>query len=194
MDTNTTATVGGTTVGATTTAAGNGPGQANTNSKQTQAKTYTAAELESEVDRRVQQALDTAQNKWNATLEERLKTEREEAAKMAKMTAEQRAEAERKQQQAKFEADKAQLMKDRMEYNAVKLLEEKSLPIKFAAMCVGEDEDATKANIETFAAEWAAALQKAVDERLKSTPPKTGGNAPATSADFMDIIHQNQRF
>lgn len=203
MDNNTTATVGGQT-GQNATDNGNRTGQnssdstanntnstANNTGSTSAERTYTAAELEAEVDRRVNQA----QLKWAAGLDEKLSAAKTEGEKLAKMTADQRAKAEFEQQRTNFENERAQYQLERLEFEAAKQLGEQNLPISFAKMCVGKDAEQTKANIDTFKTEWSNALQAAVNDRMKGTPPKTGGSTGinADAAAFVDIISELHR-
>lgn len=196
MDNNTTATVGGQT-GQNATDNGNRTGQnssdstANNTGSTSAERTYTAAELEAEVDRRVNQA----QLKWAAGLDEKLSAAKTEGEKLAKMTADQRAKAEFEQQRTNFENERAQYQLERLEFEAAKQLGEQNLPISFAKMCVGKDAEQTKANIDTFKKEWSNALQAAVNDRMKGTPPKTGGSTGtnADAAAFVDIISELHR-
>lgn len=120
MDNNTTATVGGQT-GQTATDIGNRTGQnssdstvndtnstANNTGSTSAERTYTAAELEAEVDRRVNQA----QLKWAAGLDEKLSAAKTEGEKLAKMTADQRAKAEFEQQRTNFEPTALTVLSD----------------------------------------------------------------------------------
>lgn len=139
-------------------------------SAQQEEKTFTAAELTAEVDRRVQQA----QQKWQAELETRLKNERDEGARLAKLSAEERAKEEQKKAQEVFEKERQQYQRDKLEFETTKELAQRNLPISFAKLLAGDDADSTKANIESFQKEWAAALQKEIDNKIKGSAPKAG--------------------
>ena len=119
---------------------------------------------------------------------------RSEAERLANLSAEQRAAEEQRLAQERFDADRAKFEAERLEFEAGKQLAGMNLPPSFAHFLAGKDAETTKTNIDSFSKEWADALQKAVDERLKSEPPKSGGGdqVPA-NAGFMDIIRQNQR-
>ena len=141
----------------------------NTNQTQTE-KTYSEAELSAEVDRRVQQA----QKKWQADLEGRLKSERDEGARLAKLSADERAKEEQKKAQEAFEKERSQYMRERLEFETTKQLAELKLPVSFASLLAGADAEATKANIENFQKEWNAALQNEIESKLKGNAPKSG--------------------
>lgn len=169
-------------------------GQNNTQDGQKQdtptPKSYTESEFIAEVDRRVQQA----QAKWAADLDNKLNAARSEGEKLAKMNAEERAKAQFDTDKAKFEDERAKYEAERLEFEATKLLSENKLPVSFAKMCVGNDAESTKANIEAFKNAWSEALQDAVNERMRGTTPKAGGanNAPAVTG-FIEAINEFHR-
>lgn len=170
------ATAGAEVTGASATENLNGTGQkvetqTTENTAQTQTgKTYSEAELSAEVDRRVQQA----QKKWQADLEERLKSERDEGARLAKLSADERAKEEQKKAQEKFEKERLQYKREKLEFETTKQLAELKLPVSFASLLAGADAEATKANIENFQKEWDSALQNEIENKLKGTAPKSG--------------------
>lgn len=150
---------------------GNGEGQGAGN----EPRMYSAEEVQSETDRRVSEAIKTAQAKWEKEYGERLEREKEEAAKRAKMTAEERAKTEFEDAQKKFAEEKASYDRERLEFDCTKQLASANLPVEFASMLTGADGDATKANIEKFSAAFNKAVENAVNTRMKSEPPKVGG-------------------
>lgn len=154
------------------------------------AKTYTEAEFISEVDRRVSQA----QAKWAAELDEKLSSARSEGEKLAKMNADERAKAKFETDKKKFESERAKYEAERLEFEAVKQLSENKLPVSFAKMCVGENAEETKANIEAFKTAWNDALQSAVNDRMRGTTPKAGnGENLNSSSGFADVINDLHR-
>ena len=154
------------------------------------AKTYTEAEFISEVDRRVSQA----QAKWAAELDDKLNSARSEGEKLAKMNADERAKAKFETDKKKFESERAKYEAERLEFEAVKQLSENKLPVSFAKMCVGENAEETKANIEAFKTAWNDALQSAVNDRMRGTTPKAGnGENLNSSSGFVDVINDLHR-
>ena len=183
------ATVGGSN-GAQATEPNNQSGQNTEQTGKGTEKTYTETELVSEVDRRVRQA----QIKWAEELDEKLNSARSEGEKLAKMNAEERAKAEFEAEKKAFESDRAEYETERLEFEAVRQLSENKLPISFAKMCVGQDAEETKANIEAFKIAWSEAIQDAVNDRMKGTTPKAGtGEGVNTSTGFIDVINDLHR-
>lgn len=191
-NTKTTATVGAQVDGANhATANTNGAGQepttnnqqTNTNTKQqtTQEKTYTQAEFEAELDRRIQQGINTAREKWAEELATKVKDARSEGERLAAMTAQERAAEEQKQQKEKFDQERQQYQRDKLEFETTKLLASMDLPVSFAGILSQKDAETTKANVDSFSKAWSDAIQKAVDTRLKGAAPAVA--APAQEVD-----------
>lgn len=166
----------------TNTSGGADVGETNTDatpegSLQGQSKTYSQEEfdkaLQSETDKRVRSALDTAKAKWQTEMSEKIKTERDQAARLAKMSADERAKTEFERTKAEFEKEREQYNADKLEFETTKLLAEQGLPVRFAKLLCGKDAETTKANIEGFKTEYAKSVEEAVNDRLKSSPPKS---------------------
>ena len=137
------------------------------------AKTYNEKEFQSEVDKRVTEALKTAQEKWQTDYDKKIQNERDEAARLAKMSTEERAKAEFDKQKEAFDKERESYNRERLEFECTKQLAAESLPVEFASMLTGTDADVTKSNIETFKSSFMKAVEAAVTERLKGSPPKT---------------------
>lgn len=154
---------------------------------QTPEKTYTQADfdkaLQSETDKRVTSALETAKAKWQSEYEAKLKTEKDEAARLAKMTAEERSKAEFQKRVSEFEEREAKYNAERLEFECTKQLAAESLPVEFASMLTGKDADATKQNIDSFKTAFNKAIEAAVTERLKGSAPRIGTAQDHTEQD-----------
>ncbi|PET77587.1 hypothetical protein CN514_00910 [Bacillus sp. AFS001701] len=151
-------------------------------------KTYTEeelqAKLQSETDRRVTEALKKQQAKWEEEYKTKLETEKQEAQRLAKLSAEEQEREKFKKDREAFEAEKIQHQRDALELQTTKILADKKLPTQFASFLITEnDADKVKAHIDSFEQTFQAAVQTAVEERMKGTAPKhpgTNDNAPLT--------------
>lgn len=145
-------------------------------SEQQEQVTYTQEEfdkqLQSEADKRVTEALKTAKAKWESDYKDKLKKEKDEAARLAKMSAEDRAKEEFEKQKQDFETERKQFERDRLELQVKKNLNEQGLNESFSSFLIGEDADSSLANIKSFKGAWDKALSEAVKEKLKGEPPK----------------------
>lgn len=133
--------------------------------------------IQSESDRRVTQALQTAQTKWQAEMEARVKAAAEEAAKLAKMSAEEREKALAAKAQEELRQREAALAARELELKATDMLIAKQLPLEFKPFILDADETKTALRIDQFAALFQQAVQAAVEERLKGA-----GKTPAPPA------------
>lgn len=136
------------------------------------------AHVQSEADRRVNQA----HKKWEKDYEERITQERAEAEKLARMSAQERAEAQLKKDREEFEKVRQELAREKLELSTRKLLSEEKLSPDFAPFLMAEDADATEENISVFKKEFDEAVRIEVNNQLRSnTPPSHGGETkPST--------------
>lgn len=132
---------------------------------------------QSEFDRRVAKALETAKSKWDQEAQQKLEAAKTEAEKMAKMTADQRAEHEKQQHEAKLLAREAEITKRELRAQALETLAEKDLPKELIETISLTDADSCTKSLEVVEKAFRAAVQKGVDERLKGSAPKAGGNS-----------------
>lgn len=139
--------------------------------------TFTPKEFDSEVDKRIANALQTAKAKWD----EEKQTEISNAEKLAKMSAAERKEAEDKAKQETLDKREKELNMREYRYEAKHQLEENGLPDSFVDMVLSEDAETTKNNIGAIKTEFDKAIEAAVNEKLKGATPKTGGAASETS-------------
>ncbi|MGY0372482.1 DUF4355 domain-containing protein [Clostridium sp. JNZ J1-5] len=148
----------------------------------TEEKTFTQEELDKIIEKRLARALKKADE------------ERQEAERLAKMSAEERTKAEFEREKQKFDEERKQYQREKLELQVIKELSGKNLPTDFSKYLLGEDAETCMANIKTFEVEWQKAIEKAVNEKLKGNTPKAGSSVDNNIAanNFMDIIKQNQ--
>lgn len=123
---------------------------------------------QSEFDRRVTKALETAKTKWQAETAAQIS----EAEKLAKMTAEQKAQHERDKKDKELADREAALTLKELRATAAETLTGKGIPLALLdALDFGSAERCT-ASIDKVEAAFRASVQSAVEERLKGKPPK----------------------
>ena len=120
----------------------------------------------------VAEAIKNEKATWEKDFSDRIVSEREDAAKMATMSAEDRAKAEMDKRQKDFENERQQYVSERAEFEAAKELAAQNLPVNFARMVADADKDIMAENIERFKAEYMKAIESGLSERLKGVPPK----------------------
>lgn len=138
-------------------------------------KTFTQDELNAIVQERVNRAMEKA------------KADKEEAEKLAKMNAQQRAEHEN----ARLKEELAQLRQantlSQMAKTARAMLEEKGIAIgdELVQVLITEEAESTKKNVDEFSAMYLKAIENGVNERLKG---KTPGRMVPNSMSKSDIL------
>lgn len=100
-----------------------------------------------------------------------------EAEKLAKMNADQKAEYERQQREAKLTEREAEITKRELRASALETLAEKGLPKGLADILNYTDADSTKESLDAVETAFRAAVEAGVNERLKGNPPGGGGSS-----------------
>lgn len=127
-------------------------------------KTYTAEELQAEVDRRVTQAMKTAEKKANARVKE--------AEKLAQMNEQQRYEYElESREKAIAEKEKALALAEN-KATASAILADKGISAKLVDFIVAEDAETMSNNIALLEQEFKNSVKAEVERRLSTSTPK----------------------
>ena len=132
-----------------------------------------------DVPSKIDEALKAARKKWDAELETRLSEAISESERLAKLNADERAEAERQKEQEKFEKERAKYEREKLEFETGKSLMDKGLSPQFASFLAQDNAETTKANIDAFEKAFNEEVQAAVVDKLKGTVPKAGTDKAA---------------
>lgn len=116
--------------------------------------------------------LEKAKASWAKDLEDRIASEREDAAKLATMSSEERAKVEMDRREKNFESERKLYETERSEFEAAKELATQGLPVNFAKMVADPDVQVMKENIDVFKSEYMKAIEAGLSERLKGTLPR----------------------
>lgn len=144
---------------------------------------------QSEFDKRVAKALETAKSKWETEKATELENAKTEAEKLAKMNAEQKAKYAEEKRIAELEKREKAITARELRATTLETLAEKKLPNEFADIINYSSADSCKESIETIEKAWTKAQgswQEAVEaeanKRLRGgNPPKGGqGNNQST--------------
>jgi restriction endonuclease Mrr len=135
-----------------------------------QEKTFTQAELDSIIEKRL--------NKERAKWEKKVKEEADEAARLAQMSEAEKQEAlfnkrvqEFEEREAAFNAAQEALSREKMLNETNKQLVSRGLPLDFADKLMANTAEDTLANIDAFEKSWQAAINNAVDSKIKGSTP-----------------------
>lgn len=139
-----------------------------------QDKTY-----QSEFDKRVAKALETAKTKWEKEAEEK----RTEAEKLAKMDADEKHKYELDKERKEKEEAISKLNAYELKEEAIKIASEKELPISLLNVIDYRKENAEsiKTKIEEIEVVYKQAIQAGINDRMKEKTPKTVVDTPTTT-------------
>ncbi len=134
-------------------------------------KTYTQEEmlklLQSETDKRVNQALATQQKKYEKQLS------------LSKLDGDERAKAEKDNRIAELEEQLAQFQIERNKSELKSVLGSRGLSAEFAdIIAINEDIETSQANIDKLDKLFKAAVKAEVEKRLAGNAPRGNGSAP----------------
>ena len=122
---------------------------------------------QSEFDKRVAKALETAKGKWQTEQQKAIEEAKTEAEKLAKMNAEQKAQYEREKQEADYQKRLADLNARELKATAKETLASEGLPLELAEVLNYTDAETCKSSIEAVKTAFQSAVEKAVNEKLK---------------------------
>lgn len=129
-------------------------------------KTYTADELQEELNKLAAKVRKEEKDKYEKKAEEE--------KRLAKMSQDEREKAEAQKKDNELAEAKATIERMKLENRTSELLSEKKIPDNFKSFLMGKDEDETVNNIASFKETFDAAVQAGVEERLKTNAPKAG--------------------
>ena len=160
-------------------------------------ETYTKEEvdkmLQSEADKRVTKALQTAQEKWEQEYATKLEAEKSEAEKLAKMSEGERFKVELAKEREAFEAERQAFQRMQLEAQAVKELSNEGLSTDLAQFVMADNAETIQQNIATFKGLFQQAIEQAVDERLKGRTPSTGTSSSSVNAKELAKMSYSER-
>lgn len=166
---------------------------AETNSNEAQEANKTQqVEEKKYTDKDVDEILDKKFADWA----KRFNKEKDEAAKLAKMNAEEKAKYERDQLQAKVDAYEKQDALNKMSKTARGMLAEEGINLsdELISLLVSNDAEQTKTNVTSFVKLFKSELDKALKEAVKGTTPKRlSGNSTLSKDDIMKVENRAER-
>ncbi|MDE7436673.1 MAG: DUF4355 domain-containing protein [Lachnospiraceae bacterium] len=138
-------------------------------------------DYQSEFDRRVQKAINTALSKQKDKYEALMDDKLSEAEKLSKMTKDEKEQYLSQKKEQDLIRREAEVTRKELMAEAKNTLAEKKLPVALAEVLNYSDADTCKASIEAVEKAFQTALEAAVEEKLKGGAPlKTAPNEGST--------------
>lgn len=150
-------------------------------------------ELQSEFDKRMAKAQETALANARAEWEKQAQAEKDEAARLAKMSADEKARHEQEKREKALADREAAVAKREMTAEAISQLTEKGLPAELSKCLDYSNAENCKASMEAVITAFSAAVEKQVNDKLRGTPPKTGAgkNEPEINSIFGALTYEH---
>lgn len=130
---------------------------------------------QSEFDKRVAKALETAKGKWETDYQAKIEEAKTEAQKLAKMNADQKAQYEQQKKLDELTKREKDITTRELKAQAYETLAEKSLPKELIGTLNFESADACNTSIEAVEKAFQSAVAKAVNDKLRGGNPPNGG-------------------
>ncbi|GIO18150.1 hypothetical protein J18TS1_12500 [Oceanobacillus oncorhynchi subsp. incaldanensis] len=153
--------------------------------KQQGEDTFTQSELDSAVSKAVDKALANKQKEFEKEKERIEEQARQQGEEYAKLTKQQKEDAEYKNRLEKLEARERELNQKQLRSEVQSDLKDNGLPDDFAEPLIAlEDNDKIKESIENIKKAFDSAVNDAVKEKLRQGTPKQTGGAQGGSNPF----------
>lgn len=128
-------------------------------------------DFQSEFDRRVSRALETARGKWAQETERKIERVREETERLARMSGEERMAHDFAQREAELTAREQEIVSRELRAEAARLLSERSLPCELAQALCYEDSERLSQSLDAAEKAFRQAVQQGVEDRLRACTP-----------------------
>ena len=139
-------------------------------------------------DNDVDSIVKSKRSRWQKELEE----EKNEAARLAKLSEEERQQALIQKEKDDFEQEKAAFRQEQLLVEKGKQLQEIGIPSAFAARIQGNTAEEAIKDVKSFKAEWDKALEAVVNDKLKASvdTPLGGGATPGKPVDISTLTYE----
>jgi transketolase len=139
---------------------------------------------QSEFDKRIQKALDTAKGKWETDYNSKLETAKTEAEKLAKMNADEKAQYAEQKKLDELSKREKDINTRELKAQAYETLAEKNLPKDLISTLNFESAETCNKSIESVEKAFQSAVEKAVNEKLRGGNPPKGGQGNNNQSTF----------
>lgn len=139
---------------------------------------------QSEFDKRVAKALETAKGKWETDYQAKIEEAKTEAQKLAKMNADQKAEYEAQKKLDELTKREKDITTRELRAAAYETLAEKYLPKELVDILNYSDAEQCNKSIEAVEKAFQSAVEKAVNDKLRGGNPPKGGQGDNNQSTF----------
>lgn len=147
----------------------------------------SAEELTKLIQAETEKALKASQEKLQKDYETKLENEKAEAARLAKLSADEREKELEKKKKEELDQREATIRSQELTLKATDMLTAKGLPLDIRSLVIGKDEADTKSRIEAFEGVFQKAVEAAVNQKLSAGAKPGAGGGQEKSYDEMSM-------
>ncbi|KZU55193.1 DUF4355 domain-containing protein [Lactiplantibacillus plantarum] len=147
------------------------------------------SKLDSEADKRAAKAVETAKAKWEADKKQALEDAKNEGAKLAKMSAAEKADAEMQARVEEIEKREAALKQSELKAATKALLQDNGLPADMSDTLIGlGDAEAIKNAVTALKGSLDTQVNEKVEKLATGTKPSNSSSNLSSSNDAFDAV------
>ncbi|MCS8622418.1 DUF4355 domain-containing protein [Lactiplantibacillus plantarum] len=147
------------------------------------------SKLDSEADKRAAKAVETAKAKWEADKKQALEDAKNEGAKLAKMSAAEKADAEMQARVEEIEKREAALKQSELKAATKSLLQDNGLPADMSDTLIGlGDAEAIKNAVRALKGSLDTQVNEKVEKLATGTKPSNSSSNLSSSNDAFDAV------
>ncbi|MDI5785591.1 DUF4355 domain-containing protein [Lactiplantibacillus plantarum] len=147
------------------------------------------SKLDSEADKRAAKAVETAKAKWEADKKQALEDAKNEGAKLAKMSAAEKADAEMQARVEEIEKREAALKQSELKAATKALLQDNGLPADMSDTLIGlGDAEAIKNAVTALKGSLDTRVNEKVEKLATGTKPSNSSSNLSSSNDAFDAV------
>ncbi|AUV70955.1 scaffolding protein [Lactiplantibacillus plantarum subsp. plantarum] len=147
------------------------------------------SKLDSEADKRAAKAVETAKAKWEADKKKALEDAKNEGAKLAKMSAAEKADAEMQARVEEIEKREAALKQSELKAATKALLQDNGLPADMSDTLIGlGDAEAIKNAVTALKGSLDTQVNEKVEKLATGTKPSNSSSNLSSSNDAFDAV------
>ena len=148
-------------------------------------------DFQSEFDRRVSRALETARGKWAQETKQKVEHARAEAERLARMSGEERMAHDFAQREAELAQRERTIVRRELRAEALRMLSERRLPAELAEALSYESAEQVNASMDAAERAFRQAVQQGVEERMRGSVPVSAHRKEPTAVSDADYYRSN---
>lgn len=148
-------------------------------------------DFQSEFDRRVSRALETARGKWARETEMRIEQARAEAEARARMTGEERMAHDFARREAQLNAREQEILGRELRAEAARMIQERGLPMELAGAMNYSSMENMEESLNSIGEAFAAAVQAGVEQRMRGSVPVSAHRKEPAAVSDADYYRSN---